>query len=228
MFWSKNARHFQSKRGLDPPPWGRRGQHLTRAGMVATPAQATRRGLQRRALTPAGGSQRQCSVPAAASKPPDVGLDVGLSLHHHGNHQAITGLRACGMVKFRWLDDINVILNKSFANAKPEVGVSPVDPIAAANVDEDLDYRIAQRMKSTERWRSFLAAHPDGLHAQSARAELDKRAPTGQRDQLWAGPEQGPPPTPLHCIHGKENCGGGYFEGRMQWIELLRVGCLAR
>jgi hypothetical protein len=70
------------------------------------------------------------------------------------------------MVKFRWLDDINVILNKSFANAKPEVGVSPVDPIAAANVDEDLDYRIAQRMKSTERWRSFLAAHPDGLHAQ--------------------------------------------------------------
>ena len=95
------------------------------------------------------------------------------------------------MVKFRWLDDINVILNKSFANAKPEVGVSPVDPIAAANVDEDLDYRIAQRMKSTERWRSFLAAYPDGLHAQSARAELDKLAPTGQRDQLWAGHCQG-------------------------------------
>ena len=61
--------------------------------------------------------------------------------------------------------------------AKPEVGVSPVDPIAAANVDEDLDYRIAQRMKSTEGWRSFLAAHPDGPHAQSARAELDKLAP---------------------------------------------------
>jgi hypothetical protein len=57
------------------------------------------------------------------------------------------------------------------------VGVSPVDPIAAANVDEDLDYRIAQRMKSTEGWRSFLAAHPDGPHAQSARAELDKLAP---------------------------------------------------
>ena len=78
------------------------------------------------------------------------------------------------IAKLRWLDDINVIVNKSLAPAKPEAGVSPVDPIAAANVDEDLDYRIAQRMKSTEGWRSFLAAHPDGPHTQSARAELDK------------------------------------------------------
>ena len=81
------------------------------------------------------------------------------------------------VAKLRWLDDINVIVNKSLASAKPEAGVSPVDPIAAANVDEDLDYRIAQRMKSTEGWRSFLAAHPDGPHAQSARAELDKLLP---------------------------------------------------
>ena len=73
-----------------------------------------------------------------------------------------------------WLDDINIIVNKSLAPAKPEAGVSPVDPVAAANVDEDLDYRIAQRTKSTEGWRSFLAAHPAGLHAQSARSELDK------------------------------------------------------
>ena len=50
----------------------------------------------------------------------------------------------------------------------------PQSTIAAANVDEDLDYRIAQRTKSTEGWRSFLAAHPAGLHAQSARSELDK------------------------------------------------------
>jgi len=81
------------------------------------------------------------------------------------------------VAKLRWLDDINVIVNKSLAPAKPEAGVSPVDPIAAANVDEDLDYRIAQRMKSTEGWRSFLAAHPAGLHAQSARSELDKLLP---------------------------------------------------
>jgi hypothetical protein len=83
------------------------------------------------------------------------------------------------VAKLRWLDDINVILNKSLASAKPEVGVSAVDPVAAANVDEDVDYRIAQRTKSTEGWRSFLAAHPDGPHAQSARAELDKLTPAG-------------------------------------------------
>jgi hypothetical protein len=81
------------------------------------------------------------------------------------------------VAKLRWLDDINVIVNKSLAPAKPEASVSLVDPIAAANVDEDLDYRIAQRMKSTEGWRSFLAAHPAGPHAQSARSELDKLLP---------------------------------------------------
>jgi hypothetical protein len=32
-------------------------------------------------------------------------------------------------------------------------------------------------MKSTEGWRAFLAAHPTGPHAQSARAELDKLLP---------------------------------------------------
>ena len=79
--------------------------------------------------------------------------------------------------KSRWLDDINVIVNRPLAPAKPEARVSPPDPIAAANVDEDLDYRIAQRMKSTEGWRSFLAAHAAGPHAQSARAELDKLVP---------------------------------------------------
>ena len=47
------------------------------------------------------------------------------------------------VAKVPWLDDINVILNKSLAYTKREVGTSPVDPIAAANVDEDLDYRIA-------------------------------------------------------------------------------------
>jgi hypothetical protein len=39
--------------------------------------------------------------------------------------------------KPRWLDDISVIVNKPIAPAKPEARVSPVDPTAAANVDED-------------------------------------------------------------------------------------------
>jgi hypothetical protein len=88
--------------------------------------------------------------------------------------------------KLRWLDEINVIVSKFLAPAKPEAGVSPVDPIAAANVDEDLDYRIAQRMKSTEGWRSFLAAHPSGPHAQSARAEIDKLVPAEKPPALLA------------------------------------------
>jgi hypothetical protein len=79
-----------------------------------------------------------------------------------------------------WLDDINIIVNKSLAYTKREVGSSPVDPIAAVNVDEDLDYRIAQRMKSAEGWRSFFTGHPDGPHAQSARAELEKLVPAGK------------------------------------------------
>jgi hypothetical protein len=45
------------------------------------------------------------------------------------------------VAKLPLLDDINVILTKSLAYTKREVGTSPVDPIAAANVDEDLDYR---------------------------------------------------------------------------------------
>ena len=78
------------------------------------------------------------------------------------------------IAKLRWLDDINVIISKVLAPANREARVASVDPVAAANVDEDLDYRVAQRVKSIEGWRSFLVAHPDGPRAQSARAELDK------------------------------------------------------
>ena len=86
------------------------------------------------------------------------------------------------IAKLRWLDDINVIISKVLAPANREVRVVSVDPVAAANVDEDLDYRIAQRVKSIEGWRSFLAAHPDGPRAQSARARsLDKLVPEPRR-----------------------------------------------
>jgi hypothetical protein len=78
------------------------------------------------------------------------------------------------IAKLRWPDDISVMISKSMAYVRPKAEVPPVDPIAAANVDEDLDYRIARRTKSTEGWRSFLTAHPGGSHAQFARAELDK------------------------------------------------------
>ena len=81
------------------------------------------------------------------------------------------------IAKPRWVDNIGVMVTKSLASVRPEASVSPVDPIAAANLDEDLDYRIAQRTKSTDGWRAFLTAHPDGPHAQLARAELDKLVP---------------------------------------------------
>ena len=71
----------------------------------------------------------------------------------------------------------SALLSTSPCTRKARSARFPIDPIAAANVDEDLDYRIAQRMKSTEGWRSFLAVHPAGPHAQSARAALDNLAP---------------------------------------------------
>ena len=102
-----------------------------------------------------------------------------------------------GVAKLRWLDDIGVFITKSLAPARPEANASAVDPVAAANLDEDLDYRIAQRTKSTEGWRSFLTAHPDGPHAQSARAELDKLVPpeTPPAPAVQQAPDVGPADT---------------------------------
>ena len=41
------------------------------------------------------------------------------------------------IAKRRWLADISVMISNSLAYAKPKAEVPPVDPIAAANVDED-------------------------------------------------------------------------------------------
>jgi hypothetical protein len=82
------------------------------------------------------------------------------------------------LTKARWVDSIGVFVTRSLAPVPSQASDSPVDPIAAANVNEDLDYRIAQRTKSADGWRSFLTAHPDGPHAQLARAELDKLVPS--------------------------------------------------
>jgi hypothetical protein len=145
------------------------------------------------------------------------------------------------VAKLPWLDDINVILNKSLAHTKREEGTSPVDPIAAANVDEDLDYRIAQRTKSAEGWRSFLAVHPEGPHAQSARAELEKLVPAGKSPvpaATQAGPvaaqasdvgsldtkaprEAAPPAQPSPLSEGAKHATDEickHDEDRLQWL----------
>ncbi len=82
-----------------------------------------------------------------------------------------------GVGKLKWFDEINVIINKAFVPRKPEAAFAPVDPAAATLIDEELDYRVAQRIGSLEGWRSFLAAHGNGAYAQSARTEVEKLLP---------------------------------------------------
>jgi hypothetical protein len=101
------------------------------------------------------------------------------------------------IAKPQWLDHIGAIITKSLASAKPQAEVSPVDPVAAAKVDEDLDYRIAERTKSLEGWRAFLTAHPEGPHAQSARAELDKLAAPVTSTAAAQAPDRAPPDTKI-------------------------------
>ncbi len=101
------------------------------------------------------------------------------------------------IAKPQWLDHISAIITKSLASANPQAEVSPVDPVAAAKVDEDLDYRIAERTKSLEGWRAFLTAHPDGPHAQSARAELDKLPAPVTSTAAAQAPDRAPPDTKI-------------------------------
>ena len=113
------------------------------------------------------------------------------------------------VAKFKWLDEITVILNKALVSAKPAADIVPIDPAAAALIDEELDYRIAQRIGSLEGWRSFLAAHGSSAHAQSARAEaqvlagkapaqaaaeVSNGAPTHATDVGGVGPSASPSP----------------------------------
>ena len=96
--------------------------------------------------------------------------------------QAIAGLSSAADVLKA---DLEAITGQSAREeersaAKPEVAGALVDRAAAARVDEDLDYKIAQRKGSVEGWRSFLAAHGSGVHAQSAKAEVEKLLLAGQ------------------------------------------------
>jgi hypothetical protein len=110
--------------------------------------------------------------------------------------------------------DIVVPVMTALASA-PEKLV--IDNVSSANVAEDLDFRIARHTDSPAGWRAFLEAHPDGPHAQAARAAIDRpspdpepsRAPTQAPDDtahetaaLSAPPmmieeEPAPPPQPV-------------------------------
>jgi hypothetical protein len=71
-----------------------------------------------------------------------------------------------------------------------------VDNVSSENVAEDLDYRIARHAESLVGWRAFLEAHPDGPHAQAARAEID-----GLQSARSPQPEQSPTQTPDDTAH---------------------------
>jgi hypothetical protein len=95
-----------------------------------------------------------------------LGLTFGYGLHAPWNLEEIA--------KLSLLDEINVIINEAVAAVKPHAVVFAADPAGAARVEEDLDYRIAERIGSIEGWRSFLAVHGSGVHVQTAKALVEK------------------------------------------------------
>ena len=73
------------------------------------------------------------------------------------------------------LPDVKTAVTSAFTPAETK---PTFDAVAAANVAEDIDYRIAQHAKSLPGWHAFLEAHPDGPHAQAAHAEIERLLPT--------------------------------------------------
>src|SRR5271157_5970377 len=63
--------------------------------------------------------------------------------------------------------------------ANPAAAARMAFPPSSADLDEALDYRLAERVGSLEGWRAFLAAHPSGFFAQLARAQVEKMLPAG-------------------------------------------------
>ncbi len=63
--------------------------------------------------------------------------------------------------------------------AKPAAAAAMAVPPTSVDLDEALDYRLAERVGSLEGWRAFLAAHPSGFFAQLARAQIEKMLPAG-------------------------------------------------
>jgi hypothetical protein len=71
----------------------------------------------------------------------------------------------------------------------------PIDAKAAADLDEDLDWRIAEQKKTAEGWRAFRAAHPQSAHALAAETELAKLSPL-EKVELPPATATAPAPAP--------------------------------
>jgi hypothetical protein len=105
--------------------------------------------------------------------------------------------------KRAWLDEIENLVDKAF---RPELAAIPIDQAGAASIDEELDYRIAQRIGSLEGWRSFLAAHGAGRYGQSAQEEVDKLLPSGKG--FAGGISNGPYPDAKAALPAPPATGG--------------------
>jgi hypothetical protein len=95
-----------------------------------------------------------------------LGIGVGTYLQRPVSFEEIGNLN--------WRDEAEFVIDKIFAPEMPKAAVASFDATAAEQVDEDLDYRITQRLATLDGWRAFLAAHGNGAHAETAKAEIDK------------------------------------------------------
>jgi hypothetical protein len=89
--------------------------------------------------------------------------------------------------------DILVPVIRALAPAPESLSI---DKVSSDNVAEDLDYRVARRTDSLDGWRAFLDAHPDGPHAQAARAAID-----GTQAATPPQPEQSGAPAADETAH---------------------------
>ncbi len=83
--------------------------------------------------------------------------------------------------------DIVVPVKTALAPAPEKLSI---DTVSSQNVAEDLDYRIARHTDSVAGWRAFLAAHPDGPHAEAARAAIGEPQPAPRPPDQSQAPTQ--------------------------------------
>lgn len=91
----------------------------------------------------------------------------------------------------RFSDASNAFIVRTLTPAKADN--APIDAKAAANLDEDIDWRIASQSKTGKGWRDFLAAHPIGKHAPLAQAALAALEPMPMPKPV---PKPAPKPQP--------------------------------
>ena len=102
-----------------------------------------------------------------------AGLMIGFLAH--------AAPRLAGFGNLRWIGDVKSWADRAFPASRAADAI-PIDQSAAAAVNEELDYRIAQRIGTLDRWRAFLATHGKGPYAQAAKGEIERLLSAGKRD----------------------------------------------